>query len=187
MINCPEDYYDNCANALKKCMFCCAGEGTTVSKLHYIPKLKDECLANHPEQDKITQRKKEAHKQKVQKKLQKASPSKRGYQQETKIVKQLNDKVNKRIDVIKKTVASGRIYHDGDHSLLDGLIRSDSKLRLTSESFTVSKEEYQKGLTQGINQWIIANPLGTVYVLTEELYCELLAQIHYGRNISENS
>lgn len=178
MINCPVDYYDNCLNALKKCVYCCAGQGTSVSKLYYVPKLKDECLAYHPEQDKINQKKRKERQQKTQKKLQRASPSKRGYQQEIKIVKQLNNKVNRRIDVIKKTVASGRIYHDGDHSLLDGLIRSDSKLRLKSESFTVTKEEYQKGLTQDINQWIITNPLGTVYVLTEELYCELLAQIH---------
>jgi hypothetical protein len=183
MINCPVDYYDNCVNALKKCNLCCAGEGNQLSKLYYVPILNDECFKFHPQQEIINQRKREEKQQKAQKKLQRASPSKRGYQQENIIVKQLNTKVNRKINVIRKTAASGRLNKDGDHSLLNGLIRSDLKLRLNSESFTVSKEEYQKGLTQDINQWIITNPLGTVYVLTEELYCELLARIHYNDEI----
>lgn len=179
--NCSINYYYSCKNALKECYRCAAGKGKDFNRLFYIDTTLDYPI--HPYKETLDNLARDKQKQKnleKQTKLQsKPSPSKLGYRNEKTVVKQVNKQINKQITAIKSTVASGRVNHDGDHTLLNGRIRSDSKLRLKTSTFSVTKEEYEKGLGQGINQWIITTQAGTCYVLTEELYSELLAHIIY--------
>lgn len=178
---CPSEYYYSCENALNECYRCAAGRGKDFNRLYYVSNTS--ALATHPYKETLDNLARAKRKQKnldKQTKLQsKASPSKLGYRNERTVVKQVNKQVNRQLQVIKSTVASGRINHDGDHTLLEGKIRSDSKLRIKTSTFSVTKEEYEKGLNQGINQWIITTQAGTCYVLTEELYTELIAHIIY--------
>ena len=178
---CPTEYYYSCSNALKECYRCAAGKGKDFNRLFYIPNTS--AFPIHPYKETVDNLARDKQKQKhldKQTKLQsKPSPSKLGYRNEKTITKQVNKQVNKQLTVIKSTVASGRVNHDGDHTLLEGKIRSDSKLRIKTSTFSVTKEEYEKGLGQGINQWIITTQAGTCYVLTEELYSELIAHIIY--------
>lgn len=182
-LNCPTTYYLNCEKALKDCYKCAAGKGKIFNQLFYIPNLQTEELKYHPYKDDIVQHNRDKAAQKALDKKKKAeskpSSSKLGYRNEKVLVKKVNKQVNKQISVIKATVASGRINHDGDHTLLEGSIRSDSKLRTNTHAFSVSKEEYEKGLEQNINQWVITTLAGTCYVLTESLYTELIAHIIY--------
>ncbi len=78
--------------------------------------------------------------------------------------------------IARKTIASGRVNHDGDLLNLDTL-RVEHKLRRAgTESFTVTAEEYRKGLKQGIDLWAIKVDQGpTVYCLREETYAWLLS------------
>ena len=180
--NCPTNYYNNCSVADLRCNGC-AAFNSVKTKLQYLPLSLDPDLSIHPyslqidtvnKQNRLT-----AAKAKLDKKLSKRSPSKQGYDSERELTTVLNNKINKQITVIKSTVGSGKVNKDGDHHLLNGLIRSDHKLRIKCQSFTVSKEEYLKGLTQDINQFVITNQLGRVYVLTESLYIDLIAKITY--------
>jgi hypothetical protein len=178
---CPTEYYYSCKNALKQCYQCAAGKGKDFNRLFYIDTTQD--FPIHPYKETLDNLARDKQRQKnldKQVKLQsKPSSSKLGYRNEKTVVKQVNKQVNKQLQVIKSTVASGRVNHDGDHTLLEGKIKSDSKLRIKTSTFSVTKEEYEKGLGQGINQWIITTQAGTCYVLTEELYSELIAHIIY--------
>jgi hypothetical protein len=181
---CPTDYYLNCSKSLKYCYRCAAGKGQPFNQLFYSALHTDDPeLLNHPYKETLSdlnrQKALEKSIDKQTKIKSKPSPSKLGYRNEKELVKKVNKQVNKQLSIIKATVASGRINHDGDHNLLEGRIRSDSKLRIKTSTFSVTKEEYEKGLGQGINQWIITTQAGTCYVLTEELYSELIAHIIY--------
>lgn len=178
---CPQDYYYACGNALKECYRCAAGKGKNFNRLFYIDVTGD--FPIHPYKETLDNLARDKQRQKhldKQTKLQsKPSPSKLGYRNEKTTVKKVNKQINKQLQIINSTIASGRINHDGDHTLLNGKIRSDSKLRIKTSTFSVTKEEYEKGTAQGINQWIITTQAGTCYVLTETLYSELIAYIIY--------
>lgn len=79
-------------------------------------------------------------------------------------------------DIAKQTLRSGAILQDGDLSILNGELNLDSKVRNTSSSFNVTKAEYQKGINQGLDGWVITNKDDeSVVVLTQKAFSQLLA------------
>lgn len=153
--NCPPEFYQNCRNAIRCCRQCRAGSGSPEARLFYIGQ---EEIGRHPFY----------HKPKKVKQIDhaKSAEVKRALKAEAKTAER----------IARKTVASGRVNHDGDLLNLDTL-RVEHKLRKAgTETFTVTASEYRKGLEQGIDVWAIKVDRGpTVYFLKEETYCWLLS------------
>lgn len=153
--NCPEPFYSNCSNALRRCRGCKAGP-TKKQVLHYAP---IEDLGEHP----ATSRRNEY--------------SRAGRKAEKRTAQRIND-------AIAKTAASGSKHGDGDFLILDSF-RGDNKLRLTKSSISLSWQEYEKGRRQGISQWfltVLKDQPHRFVILTEESYIQLLALIQNNSN-----
>lgn len=153
MPECPDLYYENCANAIKSCHFCCAKTGSAKHKLHYSPL--DASLSPHPY-------------------LQDTTTSKR-------VKRALKEEKKAKDDLIKATLRSGAIYGDGDYELLRGLLRADHKHRQKPcKSFALTLPEYEKGKSQGVGVWVITihpepNRTERGIFLTEQAFTTLLA------------
>jgi len=162
MINCPDEYYNNCANRIKKCKRCLCGEGTKYNQCHYLAI--DPALPMHPYQVEQLKLKTEEIKAKKSTATYKANSKrvKAGYKQEDQL--------------LKKTLRSGAVHGDGDLKALNGIVQIDSKLRTKGASFTVTKAEYEKAIAQGTNAFVITlqevNRQGVF--LTYELFVKLL-------------
>jgi hypothetical protein len=77
--------------------------------------------------------------------------------------------------IIQKTANSGAANSDGDFSLLSNY-RIEHKLRPAHvKSYAVTKDEYTKGLKQGIDIWAITvEGEETLYFLRESLFIEII-------------
>lgn len=150
--NCPEEYYEQCDNAIFKCTLCRAGVGKSKNRLYFKTTNPAYPITKHP-----------AYKVEVNKKIQKVVRA--GLNEETKIVKSL----------IHKTVRSGAIYGDGDIQV--NQLKLDSKKRTNTRSFTISPDEYSKGLRSNLDGWVVTNSDGNrVYVLTEKAFVKLIGE-----------
>jgi hypothetical protein len=152
--NCPPDFYLNCKNYIYKCTLCSAGNGKDT--LYYKPK---QNIGTHPA--KVIKTKPVINKLK-------SKQIKSGYLKEKQLVNQ----------IAKQTIKSGSVFHDGDILIADSL-KLDSKLRHKLSSFSVSRSEYEKGISQNLDGWIITNKEGsteqTVVVLTFESFNKLIS------------
>lgn len=128
--------------------------------LHYSPKDKDLTKETHP-----------AYEKPIKKKINKLKSKqvKGGLKKEKELSQQ----------IAKQTLRSGAILQDGDISLFDGDLKLDSKVRYNKGSFTVTKAEYEKGINQSLDGWIITNKNedseNTVVCLTFDSFTKLLA------------
>lgn len=152
---CPKELASNCKNYLYKCKICPAGKGKDKNELQYDPidkSIKHTYIYTPPEKKEINKTKSRIIKESLR--------------QEDKVAK----------NIAKKTIASGRVLHDGDLNILDRY-KIEHKLRLNPKSaFTVKQEEYEKLKTQNLNGLsITVKDKGTVYFLTEETFTDLLA------------
>jgi hypothetical protein len=151
--SCPEPFYSNCRNLIRRCRQCKAGPGAS-RILQYDP---IEDLGDHP-----------AFTDKA-----KSSQTRAGRKAENRTHQRLNA-------AIQKTQASGAKHGDGDFHIL-GRWRGEHKVRLTSRSITLSWTEYQKGLRQGISHWFLTVQKDKAHhfvIMTEESYAELLGLVH---------
>lgn len=155
MRNCPDEYYKQCANALKKCKVCAAGSGSTSSKVLYKSTTGE--LLFHPHTPNI----------KKQKRLKEA--------------KRVED--SQRIAIANSTIRSGALLGDGDTSLLRGTLRMETKDRGVRKSWNLTLEEYEKGKQQGIDIYgiTIKHPETgkqlTMYMIEERMAGLILALI----------
>lgn len=161
-MECPKEFYNNCENAIYKCSICRAGNGRPTNPIYYSPIIGNNSLkkSKHPLYHKKpnTDDKKKPNKQ-ISKYV------KSGLKEERRLVNR----------IAKQTVRSGAVYGDGDIDILDGELKLDSKKRHKTESFTVTKAEYEKGKRQGLDGWVITNKNNdSVYVLTEETFIRLV-------------
>jgi hypothetical protein len=156
MKNCPPDFYNNCSNSIFKCNYCRAGKGKYNNQLYYNP-----IVNNNLEHPAL----------KITKNRTKSKESKLGRKEEQKIVQSL----------IKQTINSGSIFNDGDISVGD--IKLDSKKRMNSVSFTITKAEYTKGISQNLDGWIITNKDNVrLYALTEKAFIKLVGDLYVNSN-----
>lgn len=160
-MDCPQDFYVNCKNALKRCGSCQAGYGTRF--LHYDPK---DDIGPHPKTLETNSKKQE---QKQERSI-KAAQVRHALRAE----RAASDAI------AKLTQASGRVSHDGD-ILIKGYIRAEHKTRFKRQGFGIGLKEYQKGKIQGIRVWVVyVQPLDTrMFVIDEALFCELLKGTNY--------
>lgn len=156
MRNCPSPFYENCANALKKCRSCRAGRGNRQGPLHYAPRT-DESPAfdEHPMAGKDIKR---SQRTKQARKWEKQEANRLG----------------------KPTKQSGAVSHDGDAKrwVGDREVRIELKDRGRRKSFNLTLDEYEKGRRQGIEAFgiKIKDDTGrsrTVYLVDEDLFKEL--------------
>ncbi|MGG6281775.1 hypothetical protein ACQ4M3_09415 [Leptolyngbya sp. AN03gr2] len=95
-----------------------------------------------------------------------------------------SDRLNQKVS--RLTVASGAVNGDGDavHTAGETTLRVEKKRRGKNvKSYSVTAEEYRKGLQQKIDVWAITVEGGeTLYLLREDTYAQLLAIA----NIKEN-
>lgn len=139
-----------------KCTYCRAGKGKYNSKLYYEPIIQDN--KKHPE---IV----------IKKNKVKSNYSKQGRLEEKKIVQ----------SIIKQTLNSGAINNDGD--LKVGELKLDSKKRNTTRSFTLTPDEYNKGINQNLDGWVITNQTNQrVYILTEKSFIKLVGDLYVNPN-----
>lgn len=159
--DCPDEFYNNCGNQIKRCRACAAGGGKPNGKLLYAPIEESE---EHPYKY-IPPRKPIKDK----KRSQIATKARRNE-------KQAAERLAKQ--VAKLTVASGAVHGDGDakHELsLDRVLRVEHKQRPPGSTYSVTNAEYQKGLRQQIDVWAISvQGQETMYFLRESVYAELL-------------
>jgi len=156
MKNCPSIYYDNCRNAVYKCNICRAGYGNARAKLFYAPIDSELCPSDPHPMENINLTSKNPHTKAI----------KKGLKEESKIVNQW----------ISKTLKSGSILGDGDIKVGD--LNLDVKVRTTTKSFTISNQEYTKGLKKGYDGWVIVNSDGHRMVcLTEDSFLKLSGKL----------
>lgn len=149
--NCPQDYYDNCTNAVIHCKHCSAGSGSSINKLKYQPADTNLPIRSHPAYN-------------LNKKVTKQGKySKSGRRTEHKITQNL----------IQKTINSGALLGDADIKV--GNLKLDIKKRHNTNSFTLTTSEYKQGLTKDYHGWIIENKNGErVYILREDVLLLLM-------------
>lgn len=150
---CPDEYYDNCANAITHCNHCVAS-GNKNGKLHYKPI--EDGLPNHP--------------------YSKNSSKQKRLKEAKQVEKAIID------SVARATVRSGAANGDGDCHLLNGDLRVEIKDRGEKSSWNVTFAEYEKGKRQGIDIYSISvlcpdKVRRTMYMIEEELYHELISQL----------
>lgn len=148
---CPEPFYSNCRNVLKRCQGCKAGPNKRQT-LHYDP---IEDLGEHPATSKRN------------------DYARAGRKAEKRTIKRINN-------ALQQTAASGSRHGDGDFRILDSF-RGEHKLRLTKHSISLSWQEYLKGRRQGVDQWFLTvnkeHQSHRFVILTEDAYVALLALI----------
>lgn len=183
--DCPEDYYDHCRNAGRKCQYCSAGFGSEDSKLFYSPVTKSgdishirSELVKHPYEEKrdayLRQKKFEQKRQKLDQKRAVDAVKSKQVREALSLEKKLTRKI------AQQTLRSGAINGDGDIKLLEGLFQVDAKRRFTTKNFSVSWKEYEAGLQQGTNQWIVTvedeqKKEHTMVCMTLDSYLQLFA------------
>lgn len=146
---CPNEYYDNCRNAVYQCNLCKAGLGSLKSKLYYKPI--DSLLATHPAEELTPVSSKSIR---------------TGFKEESKVVSQW----------IRKTIKSGSVLGDGD--VLVGDLHLDVKTRTTTKSFTVRSDEYETGVKRNYDGWVVVNKDGQRLVcLREESFLKLSGKL----------
>lgn len=150
--NCPEEYYFNCKNQLKKCKSCIAGHGS--QQHHYDPI--DSELTPHPH----TKDRKRQH------------TLKRAKETEKRIEK----------EIARGTIRSGALNGDGDLHLLKGLIRVEAKDRGPRASWNLTWKEFDKGRRQGVDVYAISiegpdKRPRTLYMMEDHIFNEWLALI----------
>lgn len=150
---CPDNYYDNCKNAITHCDHCLAG-GNKNGKLQYQPI--DISLPDHP--------------------YTKDSAKQKRLREAKQVEKAIID------SVARATVRSGAANGDGDCHLLNGNLRVEIKDRGSKSSWNVTFAEYEKGKRQGIDIYSISvvcpdKVRRTMYVMEEDLYHELIGQL----------
>ena len=155
MKNCTDEFYNQCANAQKKCRVCAAGTGGNSCKVFYQSLTGDN--PNHP-----------------------YKPD----QQKQKRLKQAKQVEQKQLQAIAKaTLRSGAVLSNGDGELLSGTLRLETKDRGTRSSWNLTLLEYEKGQRQGIDIYgiTITHPVTgknhTMYIMEERLVGHLLALI----------
>ena len=160
--HCPSEYYDNCLNAAKLCLRCAAGYGRAQAKLHYAPR-EANLLPPHPYEAKRFQNRKT-----------------RGA-----IVKRARvEEERARQSLIKATVNSGALYGDGDYKITDWLHCDHKHRQKLCKQFTLTLQEYEKGLSQGVESWVVTihptegETLRGVF-LTERAFARLLQEAKY--------
>ena len=178
MHNCPDSFYLNCCYAGVQCKSCCAGTGPPTSKLKYVAIKSDNDLATHPYTQEAKELKAEATK-KPKKDKAISNRIKKALKKEFTV---LNTVANKAGLKFYPTERSGAKDSNGDGQI--GPSSIDHKYRTNSRTFTVTKAEYEKGLAQNVNTWAITvQNIGkadeTVFVLTEDLYVELMAYVNH--------
>jgi len=155
--NCPSEFYENCRNAIKKCKYCRANNRSY--PLQYDPY---QDIGPHPAAS-VSQTKSKQVKQALR--------------QEHQTVKQL----------IRTTIKSGAIYHDGDIKLANLRLEHKTRYR-TGGAITVTKRERDKGRQQQIDGWVIKEHDGeTFYVLTEKAFQHLISHTPYQPNLSKSN
>lgn len=169
---CPTEFYLNCWNASKKCGVCSAGSSSKSVKLYYS-EIKEGNPHSYSDESKALKQEQLLSKKKVVDKKVSALV-KSSLKKEITVLQRIADVAGV---LFKPTLKSGAINGDGDGTI--GEISVDHKYRTNSESFTVSKAEWEKGLAQGVQAWVItvskkSAPDKTAVVLTEELFVELL-------------
>lgn len=174
--NCPSIYYANCINAGLKCKSCFAGTSNNSFKLLYSPIEKDEDLLVHPAQQDSRDDWQEKHHTKNKKQIDKVKSTlvKKALKKESTVCQSIADEAGV---FFIPTIASGRVKGDGDGTI--GGISVDHKYRTTSNSFTVTRSEYTKGIAQGVQAWVVTNVNDknkdeTCVVLTKETFIQLL-------------
>lgn len=166
---CPIEWYDACVNAGRKCKFCSAGFGSAAGKLWFEATPHSHITDPHPYDRELKALKaKPADKRPIDK--QKSAQVKKALRNERQIAKR----------IVEQTLASGRILGDGDLKVLNGTKRVECKTRFNTRNFTLTWAEYQKGLSQGIDHWIITlyDDSGTSHsmvLMSTFSYAELLA------------
>ena len=155
MKNCPDEFYNQCANAQKKCRVCAAGTGGNSCKVFYQSLTGDN--PNHP-----------------------YKPD----QQKQKRLKQAKQVEQKQLQAIAKaTLCSGAVLGNGDGELLSGNLRLETKDSGVRSSWNLTLPEYEKGQRQGIDIYgiTITHPVTgknhTMYIMEERLVGHLLALI----------
>jgi hypothetical protein len=149
---------------------CSAGLGTASNKLLYQPVTGTDPHPYTPEKllkpKKVIDRKKSVMIKKARKK-------------ETFV---LQDIANIAGVEFKPTINSGAINGDGDGKI--GPISVDHKYRTTAKSFTVSRSEWEKGLLQKVEAWVVTIPNpqyieeeDTAVVMTKAAFIKLLRLI----------
>ena len=164
---CPTSFYLNCENAAKKCKICSAGLGTASSKLYYSPAVESESHPYIPE--KLVKVKKAIDKKK-------SAVIKKSLKKESLVLQKLADDAGV---LFNSTLKSGAINGDGDGKI--GPISVDHKYRTTATSFTVSRQEWEKGIVQKVEAWVVTIPNhlykdkeDTAVVMTRAAFIKLL-------------
>lgn len=155
MKNCPDEFYSQCANALKKCKVCAAGAGSNNCKVFY-----QSLTGENPQ-----------HPYKPD-------------QQKQKRLKQAKQVEKKQLQgIAKATLRSGAALGNGDGELLSGTLRLETKDRGVKKSWNLTLPEYEKGQQQGIDIYgiTITHPVTgkslTMYMMEERIAGHLLALI----------
>lgn len=151
--HCPDVYYENCLNAAIRCSRCAAGRGRPGSRLWYVPR--EAHLVPHP----------------YHKDAQKSAQVKQARRAEAQARQQL----------IRATCNSGARYGDGDYKLTSWLHCDHKHRQKPCKRFVLTWEEYEKGLAQGVESWVITihpeegKTVRCVF-LTERAFARLLAE-----------
>lgn len=189
MDKCEDHFYYACRNAQIKCRICAAGNGTKSKKVFFVPVEGKESLSPHPVETQLEAEKKlekleKLHEAKERRRSErfkkKQKVVKKALQMEKEVANRLNKKVRNQQNLLTQTIASGSVFGDGDIKSDVANLQLDHKYRSLSESFSLSRREYEKGINQNTNGWIITSgitpeSLRTVIVLTEESFTKLLA------------
>lgn len=154
-MDCPEEYYNNCQNALYKCKNCRAGEYKK-GKLWYVPLETKPELKKHPAE-------KSSFKQK-----------------RTQEAKYVEKRVKE--NIAKGTLRSGAARADGDIHLLNNSrkLRLEVKDRGRRNSWNLTYSEFLEGKRDRIDIYAISAECPdqrrrTFYMMEEEFFTDLLA------------
>jgi len=156
MRNCPDVFYNECANAIAKCRTCKAGEMSgRLGKLYYESLTGEHPV--HPSQIDQNKRKRLKEAQTVEK--------------------------NQRRAIADATLRSGAALGDGDTSLLGGELRLETKDRGVKRSWNLTLAEWEKGQRQRIDAYgiTIEHPETgkklTLYMMSEAMFGMFLAYV----------
>ena len=189
--NCPDEFFNNCKNATVRCSYCSAFNSDQKTLL-YEP-VDYSVTGEHPYKlEHVTK-----NNQKKGRKLKNREISRRvkaAFDAESEFCIYLQNYVDPdstRPDFIARTtLASGSIAGDGDIQILDGLLQADHKNRSSkSKTFSLSGAEYQKGINQGTNCWVIkrnAEDLDSqqIVMMTPEAFASLIKCAYDAQNSS---
>jgi hypothetical protein len=142
--HCPSEYYEHCLNAAALCLRCAAGYGNPQGKVYYAPR-----EADSPPVHPYLGVRREQERQKRQERQQRTQ-TRRERVQKARI-----EEERARQSLIRATVNSGAKYGDGDYKVTDWLHCDHKHRQKVSKQFTLTLAEYEKGVAQGVESWII--------------------------------